>query len=102
MPDIGEILYIKSTEEPLLFHSERPKRWYEFWLPQGAKTLYTVRRPLVNPRGGVSYKISTFLAEELETESEQSARLFNKFKRQQALSMADAGPEGGPLSFKTN
>ena len=105
MPSIGEILYIKSTEEPSMYHSERRRRWYEFWLPKATVGLYTVRRPLVNPHGGVTYKITTFLAEELETESEQSTRLFNKYKSRQALSMAADGPEGGPLTlskFPTN
>lgn len=101
MPQIGEILYVKSTEEPVLFHSARKPRWYDVFLPK-TSAIYRVRRPLVNPHGGVTYKITTFLAEELETESEQSTRLFNKFKQRQALTMTDVEPQGGPLSFKTN
>lgn len=101
MPVIGEVLYVKSTEEPVLFHSARKRAWYDIFLPE-TTGIYRVRRPLVNPHGGVTYKISTFLAEELETESEQANRLFTKFKQRQALSMSDEGPAGGPLSFKTN
>jgi len=102
MPIIGEVLYVKSTEEPVLFHSSRKRAWYDFAVPSGTAALYTVRRPLVNPHGGVSYVVSTFLAEELETDSEQSARLYSKFKQRQSLTMSEDGPAGGPLSVKTN
>jgi hypothetical protein len=99
---IGEVLFVKSTEEPTMVHSLRARRWYEIWLPKATAGVYTVRRPLVNPHGGVTYKITQFLVEELETESEQSARLFQRFKQRQAMSMSEEGPVGGPLSFKTN
>lgn len=96
--EIGTLLYVKTTEEPTLFFSERPKRWYEFWLPQ-TKAVYTVRRPLQHPHRGIRYISQNFACEELETSAEQTARIFSLHKNRQAIAMASE-PMDGPLSVK--
>lgn len=100
MPEIGDILYVKTTEEPVVFHSERKLRWYEKLYLPATRAIYQVRRPIAHPSRGLRYVLHTFLAEELETASEQSARIFGIHKTRQTLASAADGPEDGPLSLK--
>lgn len=92
MPISGEILYVKSTEEPVTFLRARKVHFYDslgLQLNGASGQVYIVRRPIVSDIKGISYKFAHFLAEELETSEEQTARLFAKVKSRQAIAMGE-------------
>lgn len=87
MPKIGEVLYVKSTEEPVAFIASRKSPWYHY-----GTVLYLVRRPVVSDTRGIKYVMAEFLAEELETAEEQTHRLMGRMKSRQALAMGEFEP----------
>lgn len=98
MPTSGDILYVKSTEEPVTFLRARNVHFYDSLGLQlnGSSKIYIVRRPVVSDIWGISYKFARFLAEELETPEEQTSRLFAKVKARQQLAMGEFQEDGLP------
>jgi hypothetical protein len=98
----GEVVYVKTTEEPSLVFGVRPfedKDRGNFPDFVEIKELVVVRRPIVTENGSIHYKIFDFAPFELETALEHSKRLYNNLKERQALAMGD---DEGPLSFLSN
>lgn len=100
MPELGQILYVKTTEEPTSFQGERKAKWYEPY-PKGT-VLYRVRRPQVVNGGAITYKFAVFTSLELETEAEQTQRLYQKFKQRQMLASEDSHNGSGPLNLNVS
>lgn len=95
MPQIGEVLYVKTSEEPVLVlgtrkvhDSEIGKKFPEIY--HGSGEVVTVRRPIQTSEG-LTYMLYDFLAEELETETQQNQRLYSKLVERQKLAQAEFG-----------
>jgi hypothetical protein len=94
MPKIGDVLYVRTTSEPVLFVSERPQDADDnFPSHQGSHQVYIVRRPCPATAGIQTYKFFDFLQEELETAKESQAREVHSLKLRQDLLMAEMAGE---------
>jgi hypothetical protein len=96
---MGDVVYVKSTEEPVTVFLTRPARSEEFdgkKFPQeieGPYDVVVVRRPVMR-EGEIRYAFFDFLAPELESEPEQTQRLYTKIKSRQEIAMQDFGEPG--------
>jgi hypothetical protein len=84
MPEAGDVLYIKTSEEPVVYLYEHKK-------------VYWVRRP-IQTFLGLFYRKTWFHPFELETGTEQIARLMDRIKSRNAIALADMEPENNPMS----
>jgi len=86
----GDLLYVKSTDEPVVVIGSRKLSEVDKVFPQdvynGSGVVVVVRRPIVS-ESGVQYKFFDFLAEELESYTDQGKRLYNRIKERQSLAM---------------
>lgn len=99
MPKLGDVLYVRSVEEPVTFIKEREVIPSDNF-PDGVQDhVYIVRRAQMSPENGVvvGYRFFDFLASELETAQEQSQRIFSRMKERQELAMSGLESDGGPL-----
>lgn len=84
----GDVVYVKSTEEPVTVIGTRPikdderSKYPDY--PE-VQTVVTVRRPVMKESTGISYAFFEFLDVELESGSDQTNRLFAKMKERQEL-----------------
>lgn len=88
----GTVLYVKTSEEPVLFFASRPINEADrgkFPEYSGTGEVVIVRRPVMTETSGISYKFYDFLAEELESDDEQTKRLFGRIMSRQKLAMGD-------------
>lgn len=103
MPKLGDVLIVKSVEEPVTFITERKmtdedrKR-----IPVGTQcegTIYVVRRAVFSPTQGIAlgYKYFDFLKEELETSSDNAKRQLARLKERSELAMGDFDMGGSNL-----
>lgn len=96
MPNIGEVMYVRTSEEPVCVLGTRKIRPEELGkkFPEtynGTGDVIVVRRPVMTDATGITYQLWDFLSEELETEDEQSKRLFNKIMSRQKLTSQEMG-----------
>jgi hypothetical protein len=102
--NVGEVVYVKSSEEPVIVLNVRKLRNEELGKKfpaeyNGPDTVVTVRRPQMTESQGITYQIYDFLQVELETSAEQSNRLYAKIIERQKLAMSEVnadGPFGSP------
>lgn len=79
----GEVLYVRTTEEPVCVIAERELSSSDKRFPleyNGTGTLVVARRPVISDGGVQRYEFFDFLEEELETGFEQTARRINRVK----------------------
>lgn len=102
MPKIGDVMFVRSTEEPTVFIAERPQdKDDNFPLHEGSGRVYVVRRPSGAPQSGIqTYKFFDFLAEELETQKESHERNIKSLKMRQELLLAEMSGDQVDLSQK--
>lgn len=93
----GDVVYVKSTEEPVTVMAIRPAVEDEFdgqKFPRGFtgdKEVIVVRRPVMTEAQGIRYAFFDFLACELESQGEQNARLFSRLMARKELAEAELG-----------
>lgn len=94
MPTVGEVMYVRTSEEPVcvlgirkIRPEELGKKFPEIY--EGSGDVITVRRPVQTEANGITYQLYDFLSEELETSEEQSHRLYAKILERQKLAMSE-------------
>lgn len=94
MFNIGDVAYVRTSEEPVLVLGTRKirpeevgKKFPEIY--DGPDEVVTVRRPVMTDANGISYQLWDFLGVELETHAQQSQRLYDKILERQKLAMAE-------------
>lgn len=95
---IGEVVYVKTSEEPVLVVGTRKLETRELGgtFPEvysGSGEVVVVRRPQMTEATGIKYVFFDFLKEELESSEEQTQRLYAKILERQKIAMADASME---------
>jgi hypothetical protein len=100
---IGDVVYVKSTEEPVVVMQTRQADAAEFdgkKFPvgySGNQEVVVVRRPVMS-EGGIRYAFFDFLKVELESSDEQTQRLYQKIKSRTELAQADFGEPGNVIA----
>lgn len=100
-PKVGEVLYMKTTEEPLLFVASRKLSPGDKRFPaeyEGSGEVYIVRRPIIQDGGVASYVFFDVLAEECATDSEMTLTRLRRQKETQELFRELQNELGGPES----
>ena len=86
----GTIMYVKTTDEPVLVVGSRPLNPKENVFPtdvySGSGTVVVVRRP-IQTENGITYKFFDFLAEELQTLEEMDQRRLDHIKKAHGQAM---------------
>lgn len=101
----GEVLYVKTTEEPVCVLAERRLSAGDKRFPmeyEGEGLIVVVRRPIIASGGVSNYVFYDFLAEELATGMEMTAMRIQRMREGQELYRDEMGPEGpsGPALVK--
>lgn len=106
-PKVGDILFVKTTEEPTLYVASRrlspgDKRYPAEYA--GSGEVFVVRRPIIQDGGVSNYVFFDFLAEELASGLEMTAMRIQRLREGQELYREDQldGPLGphGPALVK--
>lgn len=86
MTDIkpGMIAYLKTTEEPCFVLDVKPLDRIHTLVGCLSGVGVTVRRPVMDDKGGVGHKVDTFLIEELESKEDASVRKVNEMQQLKA------------------
>jgi hypothetical protein len=110
LPKIGDVLYVKTTDEPVLVVATRQMNESDskrFPANEGCGTIIIVRRPVSTDSQGIRYQFYDFLAEELQTADERAQAYYENLKKRRDMVLQDAeisGPLSGgiidPLSHK--
>lgn len=100
-PKVGDVLYVKTTEEPTLYVASRKLSPGDKRYPveyAGSGEVYIVRRPIIVDGGVANYVFFDFLSEELATGFEMTAMRIQRLKEGQELYREEM-PEGpmGPI-----
>lgn len=98
----GQVLYVKSTEEPVTVVGTRAVSEDDFATHkfpreyQGSGVIIIARRPVISEANGVRYAFFDFLEEELETDQGSSQRLYDRIKFREALAMKELESNNTP------
>lgn len=100
---VGDQAFVVSTEEPTtvlgvreIREEERGKKFPAHY--DGSGVVVTVRRPVMSEVNGIRYELWDFLAEEVESSTEQTARLYARIKERQKIAMSDMDLGEGTVS----
>ena len=101
----GEVLYVKSTEEPVIVIAERKLASGDKRFPmeyEGSGLVVVVQRPIIADGGVARYEFYDFLDEALATGMEMTAMRIQRLRDGQELYREELGPEGpvGPALVK--
>lgn len=98
MPKYGDVLYVKTTEEPVLVVGTRTVGDSEVDYPKlidPDAEVVVVRRPIGSQENGIQYKFFDFLATELETYEEQAKRRYVRLMDNHKIAMAEENMVSG-------
>ena len=101
----GEVLYVKSTEEPTIVIAERKLTPGDKRFPaeyEGSGLIVVVQRPIIADGGVSNYVYYDFLDECLATGMEMTALRIQRLREGQELYREEMSPEGpsGPALVK--
>jgi hypothetical protein len=101
----GEVLYVRTTEEPVCALAERRLSAGDKRFPaeyEGEGLIIVVRRPIIAEGGVSNYVFYDFLSEELATGMEMTAMRIQRLREGQELYRDEMGPDGpaGPALVK--
>lgn len=107
-PKVGDVMYVKTTEEPTLYVASRKLAPGDKRYPMeyaGSGEVYIVRRPIIQDGGVANYVFFDFLSEELASGLEMTAMRIQRLREGSELyreGMEDGGPSGplGPAIVK--
>jgi hypothetical protein len=103
---IGEVVYVRTTEEPCLAVAERKLSIGDTRFPKeyaGSGLIIVVQRPIIADGGVARYEFYDFLEEALATSAELTAMRIQRLRDGQELYREEiGGPEGpaGPALVK--